>query len=92
MTSMLQPDWNQPSPEWTSLSLDERAQAIHMYCRDTIAYFRRLGLTSRIRSGQFATFRWQYQATGAGTVWYTGSVTSALGDSPLAISTLVTIR
>ncbi len=48
ITLMLQPYWNQANPAWTTLSPDARAQAIHNYCRDTVAYFRGLGLTSGI--------------------------------------------
>ncbi len=40
---------NQPTPAaWQRLSLQERAQAIHEYCRDTVLHFEELGVDSSL--------------------------------------------
>jgi uncharacterized repeat protein (TIGR01451 family) len=48
--------------------------------------------SATIESGQSTTFTWQYQATRAGSVRFTGTATSPAGNSPVVISNSVTIR
>lgn len=45
---MLEPDWDQPNPEWTGAPPGARTLLVGKYCQETVAYFRGIGLTSGV--------------------------------------------